>query len=376
MALTRKDNTRPIQIKHMRYAHEDIEAQGPGSQYTQHAHRGAAAARAAVKLRDDHGYTPDVIFGHPGWGETLFLREVWPAARMLTYGEFYYGTEGRDWGFDPEFSSDHILSRANLVGRQAHLLHALQMSDAVLSPTHWQASTFPAEYRNRITVIHDGVDTDVARPDPKAVLTLKDGTEFKAGQETLTYVSRNLEPCRGYHIFMRALPAVLKARPEARVLIVGGDGTSYGPSLSSGESWKDFFLREVADDLDVSRVHFTGKLPFKDYIKTLQVSRVHAYLTYPFVLSWSLMEALSAGCHVVASDTAPLQEVIMDGRNGNLVPFFDVPGWSAALAGALADPEAAKPMRTAARAGAKQKYDLKTVSLPKLVGFVEGAAGK
>lgn len=373
MALTRSDNTRQISMRHMRYQHEDINPTGPGASYMKHAARGGSAARAAQTLRDQHGFTPDVIFGHPGWGETLFLREVWPNARLLTYGEFYYGTEGRDWGFDPEFSQDNLGSRVGLISRQAHLLQALQQSDAALSPTKWQASTFPPEYRDRIHVVHDGIDTDLARPNPAARLTLKTGQVFNAGDEVLTYVGRNLEPYRGYHTFMRALPEVLARRPNAHAVIVGGDGVSYGTARADGISWKQHMLNEVGGNLDMNRVHFTGKLPYTDFISLLQISRVHAYLSYPFVLSWSLMEAMSAGCHIVGSDTPPVAEVIHDGQTGQLVDFFDVPAWSEALVAGLATPRDFDHLRTGARALIKENYDLRTVCLPKLIAFVETA---
>ena len=203
-------------------------------------------------------------------------------------------------------------------------------------------------------------------------MQLADGTRLSHGDEVLTYVSRNLEPYRGFHIFMRALPAVLRARPKAHVVIIGGDGQSYGARPKGDKSWKQTFLDEVAGGLDLSRVHFTGQVPYPQFIALMQISRVHAYLTYPFVLSWSLLEAMSMGAMVIGSRTPPVEEVIRDGENGRLVDFFDVAGWSTALSGALSDPDAATPLRKAARETIVSRYDLRSNCLPRLVSFVEG----
>lgn len=204
-------------------------------------------------------------------------------------------------------------------------------ADAAIAPTHYQADSFPSELRQKITVIHDGIDTNLVRPNPDAILTLPNSRTINTNDEIISFVSRSLEPYRGFHIFMRALPDVLSERPNAQVVLVGGDGVSYGRAPKDGRSWKDTMLQELDGRLDLSRLHFVGKLPYPQYLSLIQLSRVHCYLTYPFVLSWSLTEALAAGGYVVASDTAPVREVIRDGENGRLVPFFDI----AALSGAL-----------------------------------------
>jgi glycosyltransferase involved in cell wall biosynthesis len=328
-------------------------------------------ARAALTLREKHGYVPDVIFGHSGWGETLFLKEVWPEAKLLVYAEFYYKGRGADVGFDPEFNPPVFDQVMIAQGRTAHLGQALVHADAGLSPTRWQASTYPPTLRHMIEVIFDGVNTDVMTPNPSAVVTLPDGPTFAAGDEVLTFVNRNLEPYRGYHTFMRALPAVMAARPNAQVVIVGGDEVSYGAAPKGAKGWKDLILNEVRDKLDLSRVHFIGKVPYPTFVNLMQVSRVHAYLTYPFVLSWSMLEAMSAGALVVGSRTAPVEEVIRDGVNGLLVDFFDVAKWSETLIGCLADPEAYAPLRLAARRTILENYDLHSICLPRMVEFVE-----
>ena len=375
-ALTDGTNTRPSPVEVLRYRHTpqpvDPAATRLGRNYTTMSDRGVTVARAALQMRAQ-GYVPDVIFGHSGWGETLFLKEVWPEAKLIVYAEFYYKGRGADVGFDPEFNPPHFDQVLIAQGRAAHLGQALDHADAGLSPTLWQASTYPPSLRDRIRVIFDGVNTAVLRPDPAAQIALPDGRTLRAGDEVLTFVNRNLEPYRGYHTFMRALPGVLAARPAARVVIVGGNEVSYGAAPKQG-SWKEHFLAEVRDRLDLSRVHFVGKLAYPQFVALMQVSRAHAYLTYPFVLSWSMLEAMAAGAHVVASSTAPVTEVITDGVNGTLVDFFDVAGWSRALTEALANPDRFAAHRLAARATVLERYDLHGICLPQMVDFVESFA--
>ena len=378
LALTDQANNRTQTINVLKYKSDPVTvdpvATRLGRNFTQNSDRGVSCARAALQLRQQRGYVPDVIFGHSGWGETLFLKEIWPEAKLIVYAEFYYKGRGADVGFDLEFGKASFDQVMIAQGRAAHLGQSLVHADAGLAPTHWQASTFPPPLRRMIEVIFDGVDTDLVRPDPAATLTLPNGQTLRAGDEVLTFVNRNLEPYRGYHTFIRALPDVLAARPQAQVVIVGGDEVSYGAAPKDGKSWKEVFLAEVRDRLDLSRVHFMGKVPYPTFLSILQVSRVHAYLTYPFVLSWSMIEAMAAGCHVVGSQVPPVAEAIDDGLNGSLVDFFDVPAWSRTLTTALADPARFDPLRQAARQTAITRYDLRAVCLPKMVQFVEGFA--
>lgn len=375
MALTDGANNRQSPITTLRYKHETIHPDPQvtrlGRNYTLMSDRGVTVARAALQLREKQGYVPDVIFGHSGWGETLFLKEVWPEAKLIIYAEFYYKGRGADVGFDPEFNPPTFDQVMIAQGRTAYLGQAMLHADAGLSPTEWQASTYPPLLRQNIKVIFDGVDSSVMTPNPDAQVALPNGQVLRAGDEVLTFVNRNLEPYRGYHIFMRALPEVMAARPNVQVVIVGGDEVSYGAAPKGAKGWKDVFLNEVKDRLDLSRVHFLGKVPYPAFTALMQVSRAHAYLTYPFVLSWSMLESLSAGAVVIASDTAPVREVIRDGVNGRLVDFFDVKGWSAALTDALANPAAYEKMRIAARRTVLDRYDLKTICLPEMVEFVE-----
>jgi glycosyltransferase involved in cell wall biosynthesis len=379
-ALTDSKNQRESKIPVMRYRHEmplpDPTATRLGRNFVQMSDRGVTTARACLQLRDKHGYTPDVIFGHSGWGETLFLKEVWPTAKLIVYAEFYYRGVDQDVGFDPEFSSPGFDAVMTAQSRASYLAQSLLHADAGLSPTKWQASTYPPALRPMIKVIFDGVNTAVMVPNAQAQITLPNGKVLNAGDEVLTFVNRNLEPYRGYHTFMRALPDVLAARPNAQVVIVGGDEVSYGASPADGKSWKQVFLDEVKDRLDLSRVHFLGKVPYPQFVALMQISRVHAYLTYPFVLSWSMLEAMSAGAYVVGSRTAPVEELIEDGVNGRLVDFWDIKAWSDALTEGLAQPEKFMPLRRAARQTIVENYDLQSVCMPRMVEYVESFAPK
>jgi len=253
-----------------------------------------------------------------------------------------------------------------------NLLH-FEVADAGLSPTHWQASTFPEPFRSKITVIHDGIDTQAITPNAAVSLPLNTAhgaITLTRHDEVITFVARNLEPYRGYHIFMRALPEILRQRPRAKVLIIGGDGVSYGKNAPNGQTWKEIFLREVREQLDLNRVFFLGQVPYPQFIGLLQLSRVHIYLTYPYVLSWSLLEAMSAGCTIVASDTPPLKEAIVDHQTGRLVDFFDTAALAKTVCEVLENPQESQRLGENARAFAQANYDLQAVCLPKQLAWV------
>ncbi len=316
------------------------------------------------------GFKPDVILAHPGWGETLPLRTMFPEAKLLVYCEYYYGAAERDFAFDVEFPATGLDGQVALQLKNATTLLALEDCDLGISPTTWQQSTFPAHYQSKIEVVHEGINVDVAKPDPDAVLVLPSGRQLNPSNEVVTFVARNLEPVRGYHIFMRALPSILARRPNAEIVVIGGDSTSYGAAPPAGTTWKSIFLKEVESRIDLRRVHFLGRVPYQTYIKALQVSSAHVYLTYPFVLSWSLLEAMSAGCVVLGSDTAPVREVI-DPTRGILVPFFDVEQWSDRVVDVLKRPEDFKPMRTAARRFVAANFDADRICVPRMMSILE-----
>jgi glycosyltransferase involved in cell wall biosynthesis len=339
--------------------------------------RAEACFHAARQLRDN-GFEPDVIIAHPGWGESLFLKDVWPKARMGLYCELYHLAEYPHTGFDPEFQPQIAESeplRLRIKNLNNHLSFA--SGDAGLSPTHFQADTFPASFRDRITVAFDGIDTDRLVPDATASLTLEDGSTLTRDDEIITFVNRNLEPYRGYHIFMRALPRLLKERPDAKVIIVGGDEVSYGAQPPKGKTWKQIFIDEVRgqiSDADWARVHYLGRIPYDTFVSMLQVSRVHVYLTYPFVLSWSLFETMSVEGAIVASDTPPVKELITHDKTGRLVDFFDPDALVNEVAALLDDDATRARLGRAAREHVVANYDLQKICLPKQLKWVENLA--
>ena len=348
--------------------------------------RAEACFRAALQMKAQ-GFTPDVIIAHHGWGESLFLKDVWPEAKLGIYCEFFYHPQGADVGFDPEFPAKDAGEVCRLRLKNLNNLLHFEVADAGISPTHWQASTFPERFRERIRVIHDGIDTQALQPNPQVTLTLTtqagERLTLSRADEVVTFVNRNLEPYRGFHIFMRALPSILQRRPKARVLIVGGNDVSYGarpdPARYGGlKTWREIFTAEVRPriaDADWQRVHFLGHIPYPHFIALLQLSTVHVYLTYPFVLSWSLLEAMSVGCAIVASDTPPVREAIRHDETGRLVDFFDVTALAQEVCALLEDRAARERLGANARAHAQRHYDLAHVCLPQQLAWVEGLAG-
>ncbi len=289
---------------------------------------GQSALRAMLALRRS-GYTPDVIVAHPGWGDTLYAKDAFPDARLVHLCEWYYSADGADMGFDPEFPI-RLDARARI--RNWNALHTLNLTqcDAAITPTRWQKSRHPALFQPRLQVQHEGIATHNLAPDPQATVTTPSGVLLRAGdpdRPVITYVARHLEPYRGFHIFMRALEHIQRLDARCHAVIVGADGVGYGsapPRIGNRPAaphWRALLLDQVR--LDATRTHFMGTLPRDRYLRVLQVSSAHVYLTYPFVLSWSMLEAMACGAPLVASDTAPVREVLQDGANARLVDFFD-----------------------------------------------------
>jgi glycosyltransferase involved in cell wall biosynthesis len=332
---------------------------------------GQGVARAAIHLKKA-GFAPDIVCAHPSWGESLFVKDVFPDARLLLFCEFYYRAIGADVGFDPAYPVElDDLCRVR-VKNAAHML-ALEAMDWGVSPTEWQRRQYPSWWQQRISLIHDGIDTDVAKPDAAASYTLPDGTVVRAGDEVVTYVARNLEPYRGFPSYMRALEDLCRRRPNARFIVVGGDDVSYGQRLPKGETYRQKYLKEVK--IDPARVYFIGQVPYDQFVRVLQVSAAHVYLTYPFVLSWSMLESMAAGCLLIGSDTAPVRELIRDGENGLLVDFFSPKAISDRVEAALKAPEKYKAMRERARATVLERYNLADC-LARHVRLIEDVAAR
>lgn len=337
--------------------------------------RAEIVARTATNLKN-LGYDADIIIGHHGWGELLNLRDVWPKVPLLGYMEFYYRIDGIDVGFDPEFPTD-ALDYPRIRAKNAINHLALTMGGHGQTPTDWQLSTYPDWARDKIELLWEGVNIDTCAPDPKARRApLKIGDmAIRPTDKLVTYVSRDLEPYRGIHPMMRALPHLMKARKDIKVVMVGGDGVSYGTVPPGGGNWREHMLKEIGDQIDPSRVVFPGRVDYQTYLSLLKRSDAHVYLTYPFVASWSLREALATGCAVVGSDTPPVREFITHGENGLLTSFFDPPALAGSVLRILEDQTLDRRLRTAARRYAEARLSMRDY-LNAYEGLIERLTGQ
>ncbi|MDJ0682926.1 MAG: glycosyltransferase family 4 protein [Xenococcaceae cyanobacterium MO_167.B52] len=316
---------------------------------------GQAVYRLAQQLKDKN-FAPDVVYGHSGWGPTLFAKDIFPRAKLLCYFEWFYNAHGSDADFDP---NDPINAddEARIRIKNAPILIDLYSCDRGLSPTNWQRQQFPPEFHSKIKVHHDGVDTEYFKPEPGAKLVLpRINLDLSEVSEIVTYVARGMEPYRGFPQLIKTIAIMQKKRPECHFVIVGKNRVAYGKNLPDGKNYKDVMLEKFP--LDLNRVHFTDLLPYDEYLQVLKASSVHLYLTRPFVLSWSMLEALSTGCLVVGSSTPPVKEVIEDGVNGLLVDFFTPKKIASKIIEALNNPDKMTKIRTRARETILEKYDL------------------
>ncbi len=316
---------------------------------------GQAVYRLAQTLRDQR-FTPDIVYGHSGWGPTLFVKDIFPKAKLLCYFEWFYHAHGSDADFDP---SDPLNAddEARIRIKNAPILIDLSSCDRGLSPTNWQRQQFPKEFHSKIKVHHDGIDINYFQPIPGAKLVLPQiNLDLSEVDELVTYVARGMEPYRGFPQLIETISILQKKRPQCHFVIVGKNRVAYGKSLPDGQNYKDVMLEKLP--LDMNRVHFTDLLPYSEYLQVLQASSEHIYLTRPFVLSWSMLEALCTGCLIVGSDTPPVKEVIEDGVNGLLVDFFKPEQIAARVIEALDSPDKMAKIRQRARETIVDKYDL------------------
>ncbi|MFZ4541455.1 MAG: glycosyltransferase family 4 protein [Rickettsiales bacterium] len=327
--------------------------------------------RVCKQLQEQENFTPDIIICHPGWGDALFLKDLFPKARILTFFEFYYHGTGADVGFEEPIGPDDM---ARVRFKNTTNLMSLEQADWGVSPTVWQWSLHPKEFQPKISVLHDGVDIDVCRPDGTASITLPNGRVFKAGDEVMTYIARNFEPYRGFETFMKAAEILLRDRPNLHIIAVGADSVSYGKRAPDGKTYRQVMSEQVS--LPVDRIHFVGTVPYDDLIKLFQVSAAHLYLTYPFVLSWSMLEAMASGVALVASNTKPVLEIVQHEVNGLLADFFSPEDVAAKISQLLDDPSRNAAMRLAARSTVVQRFAVKDL-LPLHMQLVrEIAAGQ
>lgn len=310
------------------------------------------------------GFAPDIVIGHVGWGEMSFFREALPETPIMGFFEYFYSVRGGPVGFDPDDKvSDHapyIMHGNNVVP-----LVNIEVVDVAHSPTWWQRNRFPPSFHNKIYVCHDGIRTDKLLPNPKASVSLgRIDRPLTAQDEVVTFMARNLETTRGFHQFMRALPLIQKSRPNARVLVIGGNETSYGGKSKHPGGLRGQMEAEVGHLLNWDRLHFLGQVPYENYQQIIQISTCHIYLTMPFVVSWSLLESMSMEATIVASDVAPVREVMEHGKTGLLVDFFDPEALAAQVAEVLERRGDFAHLGTAARQHVVDNYDFLSVCLP------------
>ncbi|MCJ2074451.1 glycosyltransferase [Methylobacterium sp. E-016] len=291
----------------------------------------AAGAAAAARALSYDGFVPDIIVAHPGWGEALYLKDLFPQAKLVCYCEYYYLRQGGEVNFDPEFPPASLEILHRMRARNAITLASLEDAEVCVAPTLWQRFTFPELVRPKIQIIHEGIV--VPPPLDQRGLVPAPGRD----PHTVTYIARHLEPHRGFHIFMRTLPALLARNPQAEILVVGAEQGGYGAPPEDGRTWKAVMLDELDGTFDAARVQFLGTLDRQGYLDVLNRSTVHTYLTYPFVLSWSALEAMGAGCAMVVSDTAPTREVLIHGDEVMPVNFFDTEALAEAVSRLLSD---------------------------------------
>jgi len=370
--LSQKNANRMRGVEKIEYSEKTKVASSKAHPWAQHFDNAmlnaALAARAAERLKQT-GFTPDVILGHAGWGETFFLKDVWPSVPVLAYFEWFEQPRGAAMNFDPEFKR-WVEDPHHARGLNAIQWVGLDSADAGQTPTEWQLAQYPDVFRERVRVVHEGVDTNECSPGPGARVRVSDRLTLSAADEVVTYCSRNLEPLRGFHIFMRALPELQRRRPDCHTVIVGQTGVGYSRPAQGFPNYLAMMKAELGDRLDWSRIHLTGRIPMAQLVDVFRISRAHVYLTYPFVLSWSMLQAMAAGCVVVGSATPPVEEAIRHGENGFLVDFFSPEAVTEAVIRVLEAPDGNAAVRAAARRTIVEGYDAASVCLPQLLDYV------
>lgn len=345
---------------------------------------GEACFLVAKQLKDE-GFSPDVMIVHPSTGEGLFLKEVWPNAKLGIYCDFFYNVDAKHIDFDPEFQQYSFEDACWIKVRNLNTFLHFEAADAAMCPTQWQYESFPETFQTKTHIIHDGINTQQFAPNPHTSLQFTSGTtgqpvSITRQNEVITFISRNLEPCRGFHTFMRSLPEILEHRPQARIIIVGSnDAESLKPHSdhSKHRTWRDIFSDELSAKIPSDswhRISFVGTIPYKFFIPVLQLSRIYVHLSYPLVLSWTILEAMSTGCTVVASDTPSVREFMIHNETGRLVDFFSPSAIAKSVCELLDNPQECDRLSKNAQDFVQKNYDLKRVCLPKQIAWLKALA--
>ncbi len=321
--------------------------QRPHLRHMESALAHAVAAADALQELKASGYVPDLILASADSGESLYAKQVYPGVRLVHRSENYRGMPELALPFDPEFPP-YADERSRISAGNALTALNLTQSDLVIVPTHWQKHQHPVDFAAKLHVQHEGIPTRTLGPDPRARFTTREGVKLRAGDPVITFSARRLEPSRGFHVFVRALQRLQRAQPDCHAVIVGlDDGEANAVDSAHAEGWRQRLVREV--QLDPVRTHFEGELKREQLVMLLQVSAAHLYLTYPLPLGRSLLLAMACGAPIVASDTAPVREVLWHQSNAHLVNFHSVDDIVATVLQCLRDPQAQKPLREQAQ---------------------------
>lgn len=370
VAICSHQRTVPFPIRLLRYS-APSKVQGlthfGGSMWVEALQRAESVAHAIASLLKE-GWQPDAVLAHSGWGETLGLPELLPDVPQVIWPELWVRPEHGGHGTDPG-----LPQRLEQLGRHALTRIALDQARAWILPTRHQANSFPPEFQGpRLHVVHEGIDTSVSCPNPSVRYGVRDYS-IDRNVPTITFVNRNLERLRGFDMFMRAIPIIQRSHPHVRVLIVGDNESGYAGGSPCGEPLRNVMLRELQGQLDLERIHFLGRIPHGQLMAVLQASWVHVYLSFPFVMGWSLLEAMACGCCIVGSQGMPVQEVIQNGLNGLLVPMGDVEMLARRIIFLLKAPDLRRRLSEAAREEAL-RWD-QSVTLPKVTRVIEEVVG-
>lgn len=353
-ATTLETNSQKYAIKDVRYK--------PHRAVTKNIHPAVVSTEQAVLMGQSafksllgvrkKGFRPDIILSHSGWGANMFLKDIFPQSKLLTYYEWYYYSRNSDGDFLSKNPYDPN-GQMRIRMKNTPILQDLAAMDWGQSPTYFQHSKLPKIFQKNVSVLHDGVDTRFFAPEDDVSVQIGDVT-LSAEDEVITYVARGMEPYRGFPQFMETVSKLQKLRPNLHVVMLGNDRVAYGSTRSDGKTYKEWAMEEF--DFDMKRLHMPGLQPLETFKKLMQITSAHVYLTVPFVLSWSLMEAMSTGALIVGSDTDPVREVITDGENGVMVDFFDTDALVSKLCHILDNKAEYHPLKERARATILERY--------------------
>ncbi len=342
----------------------------PAVAYTESsAIMGQAAYKALIDVRNK-GSAPDIVLAHSGWGASMFIKDIFPNAKFLAYHEWFYHSYGTDGDFLNKRKSDPNYEMTIRL-KNTPILQDLSSMDWGQSPTQFQINKIPKVFHSKMSVLHDGVDTSFFYPKDGVRVELPDGKFLSAEDEVITYISRGMEQQRGFPQFMESISILMKERPNLHVMVIGDDRIAYGAKRKDGKGMKSEMLEKF--DYDKDRLHFLGLVPIQGMLAALRISSLHVYFTVPFVLSWSMMEALATGALVMGSKTQPVEEMITHNENGLLVDFFDIDAQVACMNDALDNQDKYIPLRQAARQLILDHYSVDDL-LPKYQKLIENVA--